>query len=78
MDLPEIGGDICDTDGRVILDNIEMVWEEYAFGVFLGSTLANFNFDKIANWVFLPDDDIKEVKAKLQEFLDINIEDGIA
>ena len=78
LDLPEIGGDICNADGRVILDNIEMVWEEYTFGVYIADSMANDDFGKAANWAFLPDNDIKGVKSKLQEFLDIDIEDRTA
>ena len=75
LDLPEIGGDICDVSGRVILDNIEMVWEDYAICVFIAGTLDNTDVGKADKWTFLPDDNIERIKLRLRGFLSTNDED---
>jgi hypothetical protein len=70
--LPEVGLELEDEIGSVVLENVELAWEQEKIGVVLNKHDLELAIASETEWTFILENQKDLIEQKLEEIFDIN------
>jgi len=65
--LPEVGLEIVGARGQVVLENVELAWENEKLGVFIEPEEKTVAEKQVMTWQFFDCNDLESLKASLED-----------